>query len=530
MYENFELTDTNNIFQDILLPLSQRGNKRYFYQLIGVPENGKEYSNKIYLLDKELTERGSYKKFENRIPLIDITQVVKEVREAFTFKDITQIDFVFQKCFGMEDFKNTEVKKMVKNAFMNTCKRWVTYVSKKKKLSFDMCVNFGVKMFCWMDSVFNDLFKDESVIPIVLYYGNITDQEIYFLEFLFSVGCDILYINTQDFENKKLDMVSKKKVYQKKCPLPVFPTEMFFVPQETSGAKAQQEIEDMYYDNSVLIKPHQFQRHNLKVIPLKFTYEELLDLWKADGNVRPGFEAINDDVYIPTICCKINGIEDSRDFEEKMESLTRVDNCLVFDNCSIFEDKEILYINNLIRLDFGERIKKFYSRGEFQKEKFRHSMFFEKWRCLKLPLQNMILNLIEAMDISQFNNRDWKDWTLCVAIMMNLKTEILDLLQKYDYGFQVPKIVVFHNGNNVLRKDDSILVTLLWTLGFDILFFSPNGYCDIEETFNSKKTEDVLNIFQLDILSTNFKIPFLKKKIINKESFLERIFKRVNEE
>lgn len=532
MYENFELTDTNNIFQDILLPLSQRGNKRYFYQLIGIPENGKKYFNELYFLNKKLEEEKFYIKFENRIPLMDVSQIIKEIREAFTFKDLTQLDFVFKKCFSyINNFQTEEVKKCFQKHFLDTCRDWFVETNRSKKITFDMAVNFGVKMLCWTKKVYKSLFFNNiDEIPKVLYYGNIKEQEIYFLEFLFSVGCDILYINTQDFKNKKLDMISKKKVYQKKCPLPIFPTEMAFVPQETSGAKAQQEIEDMYYDNSVLIKPHQFQRHNLKVIPLKFTYEELLDLWKADGNVRPGFEAINDDVYIPTICCKINGIEDSRDFVEKMESLTRVDNCLVFDDCSIFEDKEVLYINNLIRLDLGERIKKFYSRGEFQKEKFRHSMFFEKWRCLKLPLQNMILNLIEAMDTSQFNNRDWKDWALCVAIMMNLKTEILDLLQKYDYGFQVPKIVVFHNGNNVLRKDDSILVTLLWTLGFDILFFSPNGYCDIEETFNSKKTEDVLNIFQLDILSTNFKIPFLKKKIINKESFLERIFKRVNEE
>lgn len=527
MYKNFKLTETNNIFQDILLPFSQRGNKRFFYQLIGVPENDKEYFNKIYFLDSELKERGSYKRFENRIPLIDTTQVVKEIRDAFTFKDITQIEFVFQKCFNLENFTDREMGKNFKTAFMTICEQWFNDSRRKKKISFDMCVNFGVKMFCWMDSVLNDLFKSNDIVPVVLYYGEITEQEIYFLNFLFFLGCDVIYINTQNFKNEKLDSISRKEIYSRQCPLPDFPSEMEFVPQETSGIKAQKEIDEMYYGNSDLIKPYQFQDCNLEITPLKFTYEELQDLWKADGNIRPGFKTLNNKVFIPTICCKINGIEDNRDFEEQMESLTELDNCLVFDNCSILNDKEIIYIGNLIRLDLKKRIKGFYKNGVFQKEKFKRSMFFEKWKCLRLSLQNMILNLIGAMDVGNFDEESWKSWTLCIAIIMNLKTEILDLLQKYDYGFQIPKIVVFHNENNILKRDDSILIRLLWTLGFDILFLSPNGYCDIEEVFNSEKDENILNVFQLDKLSSNFKMPFLKKKIINKESFLERIFKRI---
>ena len=51
MFNNYELAETNNIFQDILLPLSERQNKRYFYQLIGVPGNSKEYFNELFYLN-----------------------------------------------------------------------------------------------------------------------------------------------------------------------------------------------------------------------------------------------------------------------------------------------------------------------------------------------------------------------------------------------------------------------------------------------------------------------------------------------
>ena len=108
MYENYKLADSQNIFQDILLPLSQRQENRYFYQLIGVPDNDKEYFNELYFLDKRLQEEKSYVKFENQIPLIDISQVVKEIREVFTFKDLTQIDFVFKKCFSYINYTPTK--------------------------------------------------------------------------------------------------------------------------------------------------------------------------------------------------------------------------------------------------------------------------------------------------------------------------------------------------------------------------------------------------------------------------------------
>ena len=70
---------------------------------------------------------------------------------------------------------------------------------------------------------------------------------------------------------------------------------------------------------------------------------------------------------------------------------------------------------------------------------------------------------------------------------------------------------------------DRILVKLLWYLNFDILVFSPVGYCDIEDLF---KEDEVLNVFQLNGFSQKFKNPFQKKNIVNynKESLFERIF------
>ena len=524
MYENYKLADSQNIFQDILLPLSQRQENRYFYQLIGVPDNDKEYFNELYFLDKRLQEEKSYVKFENQIPLIDISQVVKEIREVFTFKDLTQIDFVFKKCFSyINDFQTEEIKKYFQKHFLDICKDWFIETNRAKKITFDMAVNFGVKMLCWTTEVYGTLFSNSTdKIPKVLYYGNIKDQEVYFLEFLFNVGCDILYINTENKKKKKLDLISKKKLYNNFCKLQPFPTKEQIVPQETSGLKAQKEVESDYYSEDV-VRPFQFQDYKTKTVPLKFSYEELWNLWEADANVRPGFKTIGNEVYIPTICCKINGIENDKDFEDKLEKLSDRENCIVYNSCKLFHNQSINILNGYgTDIPFRERLKRFYKNGIFQIEEFKNSSCY-RYRHLRKSIQDRILTFALNKDVSSFNNQDWENWSKCFGVLLNLGDEILNLWQQFDYGFQVPKVIIYHNDEIYFNEYDRILIKLLWYLNFDILVFSPVGYCDIEDLF---KEDEVLNVFQLNGFSQKFKNPFQKKNMVNynKESLFERIF------
>ena len=520
MFNSYELAETNNIFQDILLPLSERQNKRYFYQLIGVPENSKEYFNELYFLNKELEKEKFYIKFENKIPLIDVSQIVKEIREAFTFKDLTQLDFVFKKCFSyINDFQTEEIKKYFQKHFLEICRDWFVETNRSKKITFDMAVNFGVKMLCWTTEVYGNLFFNNiDKIPKVLYYGEIKDQEVYFLEFLFNVGCDILYINTENVKNLKLDSISKKKIYPQNCILPSFPTKEQIVSQETSGLKAQKEVENDYYNEDV-IRPFQFQDYKAKIVPLKFSYEELWNLWEADSNIRPGFKARNKEVYIPTICCKINGIEDDKNFEERLENLSDRENCIVYDNCKLVHNQTIDLLNELI---FNKSLKDFYRNGVFRIEDFKNSSLY-KYRHLRKGIQDRVLKFALNKDVSSFNRQDWKDWSKCFWVLFNLEEKILDLWQQFDYGFQVPKVIIYHNNELYFNEYDRIFIKILWYLDFDILSFSPIGYCDIEDLFHENEE---LNVFQLDELSQKFKNPFQKKNIVsnNSKGLFERIF------
>ena len=289
MYNSFKLKETNNIFQDMLLSSYINTNERFFYQLIGIPENKQEYMNELFIFNKKLESNKNYVKFEDGIPLNNISQLVLEIRNAFKFKDLTQKDFIFDKCFNFsKNFGDKEKKKFIKKNFISICNKWYNDTNKLKTVTFDMVVNFGVKFGTWLNSFYEKLFLvNENIIPKVLFYGDIKEHEIYFLQFLFNCGCDILYVNTEKNDYLKLDKISIKKMFEQQELLPPFPKEEVIIPHETNGLKAQKEVEDMYYSNSDLLKPHQLQKHKLETVPLKFSYEELFSLWNTDGNIRP---------------------------------------------------------------------------------------------------------------------------------------------------------------------------------------------------------------------------------------------------
>ena len=72
-----------------------------------------------------------------------------------------------------------------------------------------------------------------------------------------------------------------------------------------------------------------------------------------------------------------------------------------------------------------------------------------------------------------------------IAAALNLKKELLRLLQKFDFTKKNPKLIVIHTSEEILSLEDGILFAFLNLLGFDILFFVPTGYQCIERYFTA---------------------------------------------
>ena len=324
-------------------------------------------------------------------------------------------------------------------------------------------------------------------------------------------GCDILYINTVNVKKDFLEQFGQSVSQETFCELPEFPKKEVICAYETNALKAQQEVEDIYY-NSDSLKPWQLKDYDIKSVPLKITYEELFNLWKVNSNMRPGFKIQNDTVYIPNLCCKISGVEENlTDFRKKIQNL-KTSNTVIYEDIideELIASKKMqieLFLkentNTLQRLDFG-RVK---------------MQPFYEYRYLDMSVQNRIFTLYSTMVQTKIAN---SKIAFCLAVLFSLNKSILNLLQNFDYGFDIPKIIVYHISESALSTWEKIVLKILNNLCFDILYITPTRYCDIDEIFNS----EIINIFTLEQSKFDLRNPFLETANVDKKKgFWERLF------
>ena len=77
-----------------------------------------------------------------------------------------------------------------------------------------------------------------------------------------------------------------------------------------------------------------------------------------------------------------------------------------------------------------------------------------------------------------------------VSTVLNLETDILRMIQKFDFTKKNPKLVYVITGETFLSLEDTITVAFLHLIGFDILFFVPTGYQCVERYFNQNIMEE----------------------------------------
>ncbi len=112
-----------------------------------------------------------------------------------------------------------------------------------------------------------------------------------------------------------------------------------------------------------------------------------------------------------------------------------------------------------------------------------------------------------------------------VATILNLKKELVRMLQSFDFTKKNPKIVAVCTGEQVCSLEDTILLTFLNLIGFDIVLFAPTGYQIIEQHLNDNyPVEHQIGEYMYDLQVPDFNtLSPLKSR-----SWLENILKRGN--
>jgi hypothetical protein len=532
---NLDLSD--QILQDLSTPIKNRKGfdfnsytvtvPRYFYRIIGYKTTEDEYYDSLFTFNRQLSSfQGLYFRFD------------KGLSRNIDMNLQNKVDDIFKKCFvgGMldtaslisyindEGLIDNEIKNISTLQMRGNFKGILDYyLSTLQNIVYEDVKVIVSYVLHWMNFYVRNVyakFSFDNVNPKILYYGNITKEEVFFLILLGTLGCDILYFNpeaTGSFtEIDKVNAFSKEILYSNRSEIKPYPDSLRERVKTTAYSAREEINKTLFAEDSKFYRPWQFADYNIEAVTLKTTYEEI-NIWsKEKAMMRDGWKIEGGTVYIPNIFAKINGTHE--DIEKYFKDTNEIAEQKL---TKFYIDLPIIEV---VPLEYGKLEQIYPSRYgiDFDIEKMMKAPWW-KYKELRTGLQRNIAEKIKELCLNPIvkssENVDLRDKQVDIfSVLINLDMKHLQILQGFDYPNEVPKIIIYNNEQNGnISYEDSIMLLFMNAMGVDIFIYNPSGYNDIEEFLS----EDVYDIHRLEKLSFNLKF----RKPAPKKGFFKNWFK-----
>lgn len=533
---NSELTD--DLLMDLKTPVKDRKEfkynsyvisiPRYFYRFVGIKTNEKDYYDLLYRIDREFkTTTRAYLKFNqgldrnlslnNQNKLDEIWKKINPEAGIDTSFIISALD-----SSGLiPSISKPVLTLQIKNYFKVMLDYYINTRADFKIEEFKLLLNYGVHWLNLYSKTLFDNFDYLYINPKILYYGDITTEEAYFLIFLSMIGCDILYFNPKGAGNikeaDKFNAFSRELIYLNRGDIKGEPWESKDRIRTTAYSAREELNKTLFEEGGSFYRPWQLANHNIKALTLKTTYEEV-NLWgKEKALVRDGWKVENNTVYIPNIFAKISGTHEDKDkYWQELNEIIGQENTLFINKLPIIE---------VVPLEYGklQQVYPLKGREGFSTNKMLKASWW-KYKELRVGLQKTMAEKIKEVTLHPIvynvDNQPTRDFQVDIfSVLVNLDKSILQLLQSFDYPEEVPKIVIYNNEKNGnISYEDSIMLSFLNAMGVDILIYNPSGYTDIERYIYS----DMYDIHHLEDVSFNLDF---KKYEAKKKGFFKNLFK-----
>lgn len=353
----------------------------------------------------------------------------------------------------------------------------------------------------------------EVSMPKLLWYGNSNKSHHYFLYYLFQIGCDIIVFSPSGEDiiiggHTELNNTFIHNYPEQKQPEP-FPTEKSRR-SSTVAYRASREIESILnHEGSGFYKPWQLREYTPLSVTLKTTYDELFLLIKEKALVRPNFEVKNGQVKIPAIFAKVQGVSKNRkEYWDRLQMISQMDHSLLIQRFPFTNN-----VNNDFRFHYRNALG---NDGLLDPEKMVGAHYW-KYHHLPTGLQNgiamAIRNICARPYIKPVYHEDVEELQAFLFTQgMQIPASILQLLQKFDYSQDVPKLILYNNElNGTMTRTDAALLLLLNQFGIDIVLYNPPGHNDLENFID----EGVYDVHWLEdvVFELEFKEPSLFNRV-----------------
>ena len=349
---------------------------------------------------------------------------------------------------------------------------------------------------CFIYMAGNGLAGSGSTESRVSRSGN--EAEGLFLKMLSRLPTDVLILNPdrnhkvefgevpeklqENFRKNLQDKMLYELNFEESLSVKEFPEENNSVQMGTAAYHAERELDTLMYQNSGLYREKQYQK--AVSVSLQTMYEEIWMLWKEDLKYRPNFSTTEDKVNMPVIFAKVSGVKDGSvaHYWEKIQELITEDTVVV---------KNVPFLDPMKENPMKAPAVGFYRNHRLQREKIKKHPDYP-YGFLREEIQEHILDKLQLLIDEKLIRGTFENGTeyTIIATVLNLPKEILRLIQKFDFTKKNPKMVYINTGEKIMSLEDSILTAFLNLVGFDIVFFIPTGYQNIEKHFNRKVMEE----------------------------------------
>ncbi len=371
-------------------------------------------------------------------------------------------------------------------------------------------LNYGNKLITWLYRCtqarkYAVRYED---IPVILYYGDISQSEMYFLNFMSRCGFDTVYISPNK-KNSALvidkNIGGRMQIFE----LPqskesgAYPNKAIKMKVATVAYSAERDLDTMLYGGDTGIYRN-FQFPNSQSVTLKTTFEEISILWKQEARFRTGFTTAGNLVSVPNIFAKISGVEDGNlgnYWEDVRQKLTP-------DTFLIVKEKNPAEVS----VEDLSVYRQFYRNGQYDFEKFKASTL-NKFSYLPDRTQDLLLYKLQEVVSSGFLKLEGDD-LMCSVLNhgMSLTKRFTQTIQRFDFTRTIPKLIYIDAVEDTFLLWECIHLVLCNLIGFDILIYTPTGYKNLETYVSSDAFEEhIMNQFLYDVEVPKFKIPSEEK-------------------
>lgn len=402
-------------------------------------------------------------------------------------------------------------------------------------------------LWLWAKNYIRTIDFSSTDIPKCMYYGDLTLSEAYFLVLLAFLGFDVIYFNPCGqtlLENIDLDHMSQLMILGEPTTLMASFEERIssgvVIDKVTTYAKqAMNELNDNLYGDCGIYRPWQFAHGSTSPVILDAVIEDTLTYWTEPATLRPGFKTAGDIVYTPVFFNKISGVyKDRMAYYELVQKLKTAPLIVFMENLnfcstdfasfSYAQSRAINYHNvNSSSSSFNSRdlmsLKPCLNPDNtINEEKLRTHTLYNKWASLRIETISFLIGKLNEFmsmrhaNLFNFPFGETEKLTL-IATSFNMSPEILALIDRFDFTTQIPKLVLYLNGNMPCDTKIALLLGFLHTCGLDIVILSPNGTSNVNAMISPRFISDI----KLDEMINDFSIKSPPKK-----GFFNRLFNK----